>query len=445
MGNAESRQFADALSSSCQGADDIGDQLQDLQFLSALQIFLRHVELVWDKLPAGVTDVIKQKFLPSFNSEKDIDAWVLHEMFHISRSVDDLPAYLHQKITMSGPFSRTKTQFVAARYNVWLVAFAKVQKQFHSRVGRSALETYLQEGQGGDKKVRKKCSTYAAAGERLEIIANEVGGCGALVCGLTVPSSIMTSSERFEKRDTEGIRQTVDRELVQRRNQAVYALLSVYEKQVCDQLDRQGRSKKRKRADQPTQILPQARTADNPAQLSYGRGEPTLETVPDVVPEAVPDTAIGQPLPEACSSSVLAFPGHYYAESDDISPPRAGIRHPSAAPPTSTTIQATPSSNWGCAESFSNNNNNYHPLNKRTSCAASSVGIPSSVRYAPGYARQQPETISNPPSHDVAVTPMGGPTGISSEPVFLPYHFDTSQSAIDLGKLPPAIVYHRFS
>ncbi|KAF4417858.1 hypothetical protein CFRS1_v015113 [Colletotrichum fructicola] len=206
MGNVESRQFADALSSSCQGADDIGEQLQDSQFLSALQIFLRHVELVWDKLPAGVANIIKQKFLPSFNSEKDIDAWVLHEIFRIGRA---------------------KTRFIAARDNVWLVAFAKVQKQFQSKLGRSALERYLQERQGGDVKVRRKCSTHATAGERLEMIANEVGGCGALVCGLTVPYSIMTNPKRFKERDTEGIRQTVDRELAERRNQAVHALLSV--------------------------------------------------------------------------------------------------------------------------------------------------------------------------------------------------------------------------
>ncbi|KAE9566773.1 hypothetical protein CGMCC3_g17092 [Colletotrichum fructicola] len=227
MGNVESRQFADALSSSCQGADDIGEQLQDSQFLSALQIFLRHVELVWDKLPAGVANIIKQKFLPSFNSEKDIDAWVLHEIFRIGRSVDDLPAYLYEQITEPGEFNRAKTRFIAARDNVWLVAFAKVQKQFQSKLGRSALERYLQERQGGDVKVRRKCSTHATAGERLEMIANEVGGCGALVCGLTVPYSIMTNPKRFKERDTEGIRQTVDRELAERRNQAVHALLSV--------------------------------------------------------------------------------------------------------------------------------------------------------------------------------------------------------------------------
>ncbi|KAK1837803.1 hypothetical protein CCHR01_19571 [Colletotrichum chrysophilum] len=435
MGNVESRQFADALSSSCQGADDIGEQLQDSQ------IFLRHVELVWDKLPAGVTEVIKQKFLPSFNSEKDIDAWVLHEIFHISRSADDLPAYLYKQITMSEPFNRTKTQFVAARDNVWLVAFAKVQKQFQSKLGRSALERYLQERQGGDVRVRRKCSTHAAAGERLEIIANEVGGCGALVCGVTVPYSIMTNPKRFKERNTEGIRQTVDRELAERRNPAVHALLSVYEQQVCAHLNRQGLSKKRKRADQQTQTQPRARTAENLAQLSNGRGEPTPETVPEVVPEAVPDTAMGQPLPEACSSPFLAFPEHYYAESDDISPP-PGMRHPSAAPPTNTAIQATPSSNWCYTESFSNNNN-HHSLDKRPFCAASLVGIPSSVRYAPGHTRQQPDTTSNLLSYDVSNTPIGGRTEASREPISLPYHFDTTHGVIDLGKLPPAAVQHR--
>ncbi|KAE9566746.1 hypothetical protein CGMCC3_g17081 [Colletotrichum fructicola] len=443
MGNVESRQFADALSSLCQGADDIGEQLQDSQFLSALRTFLRHVELVWDKLPTGVTNVIKQKFLPSFNSEKDIDAWVLHEIFHISRFADDPPTDLYRQINEPGPSDRATPQLIAARKNVWLVAFARVHEQFQSKGDRSALARHLQERLGDvDKKVRKNCSAFATAGARLEMIANEVGGCGALICGLKVPSSTINSHERFNKRNRESIHQTVDQELAERRNPAVHALLSVYEQQVCAHLNRQGLSKKRKRADQQTQAQSRARTAENLVQLSNGRGEPTPETIPEVVPEAVPDTAMGQLLPGACSSSVSAFPGHYYAESDDIPPPHARMRHQSAAPPTNTTTQATRSPNWGYTESFYNNNS-HHSLDKRPFCAAPLVGIPSSVTYAPGHTRQQPDTTSNLLSYDVSNTPIGGRTEESREPISLPYHFDTTHGVIDLGKLPSAAVQHR--
>ncbi|KAH0425459.1 hypothetical protein CcaCcLH18_10918 [Colletotrichum camelliae] len=190
MGNSESHQIATVLSVACQGADDniLSGRQQDPEVLLALQDFLRHVELVWDKLPVSFTDVIKSKFLPRFTSSTDPEVWVLQQIL-FCKSIDNPAIYLYDQLTKMESLNIRNTPFEIARGNLWLVAFAHLRDQYESTAGRGALANYFKKKANEEQDVRNKCGVFATAGQRLESAAIEVGGNGALICGLVVPYS----------------------------------------------------------------------------------------------------------------------------------------------------------------------------------------------------------------------------------------------------------------
>ncbi|KAK2036206.1 hypothetical protein LZ31DRAFT_636682, partial [Colletotrichum somersetense] len=183
MGNIESRQLAETLSSACWGINDTaGGQPQ---FLVALEGFLIHLEQVWGKLPDCVTNVIKRQFLPCFASSTDPEAWVLQQIF--GGAVDDMATYLYDELnTLFGSTTGFNiTRFDIAKRNVWLVAFTRI-RELHD--GRSALADDLATKRADDR-VRDKCSNFAVAGKQLESLLSGAGGSGALICGLSLPFS----------------------------------------------------------------------------------------------------------------------------------------------------------------------------------------------------------------------------------------------------------------
>ncbi|KAF4475417.1 hypothetical protein CGGC5_v016019 [Colletotrichum fructicola Nara gc5] len=252
MGNSESRQIATVLSTACQGADDnfLSGRQQDPEVLVVLGDFLRHVELVWDKLPVSFTDVIKSKFLPRFTSSTDPEVWVIQQTF--CKSIDNPATYIYNQLTNFEPRNNRKTPFEVAKDNLWLVAFARLRKQYESTAGRGALAKHLTQKANEEEYVRNKCGIFASAGQRLESAAIEVGGNGALICGLAVPYSTLTTPQRFKSLKLEDISRKVNRQSSERCEAPVAVLLSLYERQMHSWMARE-------REDENSKVFPKTR------------------------------------------------------------------------------------------------------------------------------------------------------------------------------------------
>ncbi|KZL85454.1 ankyrin repeat containing protein, partial [Colletotrichum incanum] len=391
MGNAESRQLADALSSACQGTDGNipSGQLQDPQFHATFEGFLRHVELVWDKLPACMTDAIKSKFSPRFESSTDPEAWVQQQIF--GETADDMATYLYDQLTaLSSPI----TPLDIAKKNLLLVAFARLRKLHESRDGRSALADCLQK-KGKEKKVRDNCSNFALAGERLESVLSEAGGCGALICGLAISWSTLTTPRRFKKTNIETIRESVRQENIGRCNKQVDVLLTLYESQTRSWIDRQqppGRKRKRGTSYALLQSPPRIVDTQHAA----------LDCIEDAHSTEPPLVIARDELLHADSPSNLPVQRHYAVVSRGSWASHAEASHPPAmqatggsyTPSTTTTEPITPPAR-GTREEGLANNDNQEPSSGQVSNAVPSTMSDSWYRDVSGNIQQRPVTSPN--------------------------------------------------
>ncbi|KZL80669.1 ankyrin repeat containing protein [Colletotrichum incanum] len=396
MGNAESRQLVVALSSACQGIDDNipSGRLEDPQFLAALKGFLRHVELLWDKLPACLTDIIKNKFSPRFASDTDLEAWVQQQIF--GEIADDMATHMYDQLTK---FKGVLDPFNSAKRNLLLVAFANLRKAQASTYGKEALADYLvQKNQEADPQaVRTKCSTFASAGERLQSTLGKVGGCGALICGLAIPYSTLTVPKRFKETNIETIHKSVRQEIIGRCNKQVEFLLKVYESQACSWIDRQKPVGSKRKREKP-HALPQS----PPRVIVDTQQHVTLDSRIEADSTEYPLATEDNELHDDDSTSNLLVQCHYDVGFQGCQGSHAGASDSSAVqvtgswytPSTATTKPITLPARRRRDESLANNGNQ-GPTSGQVSNAVLSTGSHSWCRDAPGSIQQQPATSQN--------------------------------------------------
>ncbi|KAK1657348.1 hypothetical protein BDP55DRAFT_440040 [Colletotrichum godetiae] len=263
MGNVESCQFADALSQVCQrkSGDISVDRLLAPEFLEALEEFLKHIKSNWDKFPSSVADIVKDKLLPRFDPKEDPkgdpEAWVHQQI--VREPADDFPNHLYDHLVS---LRKSKITFEVAKRNVLLIAFSNLQIQRDSGPDRGALSKYLitvkeKNSEQEIRKIRNNCNDFTTAGRRLQSWLGNLGGSGALICGLYIAMSTEQSAEKLAE--------LVVQNSLERCGRLVDALLKSYETEARVWVNSQtppGRKRKREISAALPQSSPRTAIAD---------------------------------------------------------------------------------------------------------------------------------------------------------------------------------------